>query len=274
MYLQRADISLFVKKNFRKADAQKSTLLFLHGFAGSSEDWNEIFKFLGKNYNLVALDLPGFGKSSKPANPRYYKLTFLIDCIDALVTHLGLDTIVLCGYSMGGRLALHYLLQRPKKVSSLILESASAGLKTQAERIIRKKSDLELSKYVELNSLEDFFRYWKELPLFASQKKLPLQKQRDLFKRKIKSNTKRGLSNSLKYFGRGNLPSAWGKLEKISKPVLLVSGSLDTKYTSLQKEMKRILPRSTHQIVKQSGHNVHLEKPEVFVNLVTKFLTV
>ncbi len=265
-------ISIFVKKNFRKFNPDRQSVFFLHGFGGSSNDWKEIFYLLDSEFQLIAIDLPGFGKSSKPKSDKFYQTDFLVQLIDEILCELKLAEVVLAGYSMGGRLALQFAYKHPGKVKALILESASPGLKTKSERQKRIRSDAELISFINKNSLKDFFTSWQKLPLFASQKNLPVKKQSSILLNKINANSKIGLTNSLKNFGQGEMENLWNKLSRIKVSTLLLTGVLDTKYSAIQLTMNELLPNSTHKIIDDAGHNLHLEKPEVFVNLIREFL--
>lgn len=274
MFLSLNGVTIFVKRNFRKPDPQKQSILFLHGFGGRSSDWDETISLIGSEFQLLTIDLPGFGKSSKPKNDKFYQTDFLVQLIDDILGELKLTEVVLTGYSMGGRLALQFVYKHPTKVKALFLESASAGIKNKSERQTRIKSDAELISFINKNSLKGFFTLWQNLPLFATQKNLPIKKQHFLLANKINSNSKVGLTNSLKNFGQGEMESLWQRLSKIKIPMLLLSGEFDTKYTSIQSEMSDLIPNSSHKIIEGAGHNLHLEKPEVFVNLIREFLKI
>jgi len=272
MFLTFKDISVFVKKNFRRSNPGKPGIFFLHGFGGSSGDWEEIISLLDSDFQLIAIDLPGFGKSSKPDNTKFYQTKFLVQLISDISCRLKLTGVVLTGYSMGGRLALQFANKYPGKIKALILESSSPGLKTKLEQKVRRKYDADLISFIKNNTLIDFFTFWQNQPLFASQKNLPQKKQISTLKKKTRSNSKTGLSNSLRCFGQGEMKNLWCALPEIKIPTLLLSGSLDAKYTAIQNEMETLFPNSIHKIIEDAGHNLHLEKPKVFVNLIREFL--
>jgi len=272
MLLSTKGIKVYVKKSYRIAAPHKQTILFLHGFGSSSNDWEEIFSHLYSEFQLIAIDLPGFGKSSKPKSDKFYQTDFLVRLIDDILCELKFTEVVLAGYSMGGRLALQFAYKHPGRVKALILESSSPGIKTKSERQLRMKSDAELISFINKNSLKDFFTFWQNQPLFASQINLPIKKQQSILLNKINANSKIGLTNSLENFGQGEMENLWNELSRIKIPTLLLSGVLDTKYTTIQQDMVKLLPNSSHKIIEDAGHNLHLEKPEVFVNLVREFL--
>ena len=73
---------------------------------------------------------------------------------------------------MGGRIALAYTIKYPERVTSLILESASPGLKTEQERIERREADELLAKKINSEGIPSFVEFWENIPLFAFAKEI------------------------------------------------------------------------------------------------------
>jgi 2-succinyl-6-hydroxy-2,4-cyclohexadiene-1-carboxylate synthase len=67
--------------------------------------------------------------------------------------------------------------------------------------------------------------------------------------------------------------SYWDKIGILDFPVLVITGEHDKKYSEIGRNMHSKLPNARLNSVPDCGHNVHLEKPEVFTKLVTEFLT-
>jgi 2-succinyl-6-hydroxy-2,4-cyclohexadiene-1-carboxylate synthase len=190
--------------------------------------------------------------------------------LDELFTHFTKRKIILIGYSMGGRAALLTALHLPKKIKGLILEGATAGIKEEKSRQLRKVDDENLAGYIEKHTIEEFVDHWMNLDIFKTQEKIP-QKLRTIRTEKLQNN-KTGLANSLRGFSTGNMPLLFDSLEKIQCKTLLISGELDRKYTKLNSEMAGLIPYSRHMIISDAGHNVHVEKREEFINTVNQFL--
>ena len=133
MIIQYENIKLNLE-HLTEFDASKKNILFLHGFTGSANDWTSVFQKIDKRFNKLALDLIGHGKSSSPSSVNYYMADSLINQIDHVITHLRLKESILCGYSMGGRVALNFALAKPDLIKGLILESTSAGFKNGKEK--------------------------------------------------------------------------------------------------------------------------------------------
>ncbi|MGK9476253.1 2-succinyl-6-hydroxy-2,4-cyclohexadiene-1-carboxylate synthase [Melioribacter sp. OK-6-Me] len=245
-------------------------ILFIHGFTGSSNDWKFLMNRLHPSYFPIAIDLVGHGKSDSPDDPNFYTCSTIVKHIDVLMKYLGYDHFILCGYSMGGRAALSYALKYPGNLLALILESSSAGIEDYNEKKDRVEHDFLLAEKIKSNGIDTFLEFWFDQPLFENLKKL---KNFEQIKNERKKNNVIGLSNSLMGFSNGLMPSYWSKLKDINFPVLLISGSLDYKYTEISLRMNKMIRNSIHKTVEGAGHNVHLEKPEDFVNLLNTYLS-
>ncbi|HEU4405158.1 MAG TPA: alpha/beta fold hydrolase [Polyangiaceae bacterium] len=100
-------------------------LVLIHGLASYLPAWARNVRALAERHRVVALDLPGFGKSSKVGHP--LSMAYFADVVDGLAGALGLGRFALVGHSMGGQVALAHALARPGRAEALVL-SAPAGL--------------------------------------------------------------------------------------------------------------------------------------------------
>ena len=264
-----------IKLNFEhltEFDPSKKTILFLHGFTGSANDWTNVFQKIDRRFNKIALDLIRHGKSSSPSSVNYYMRDSLVNQIEYVISNLRLKETILCGYSMGGRVALNFALAKPELIKGLILESASAGFKNAKEKDSRKKSDEDLAAYIENNSLEDFAAMWFDQELFGTLRRFSNEKLKRMKEERAK-NSKIGLANSLRGFGTGVMPYLGSELVKLKMPVLLITGGLDDKFTQINQSLKKSFPSAKHKVITTSGHNTHLEEPKKFIEAVNSFLS-
>lgn len=247
------------------------TIVFLHGFTGSTETWNDISSLLDGKFRAVAIDLIGHGKSQVFKDPDRYSMVEQVEDLEMLFNELSLRNFTLVGYSMGGRVALAYTAKYPGRVSSLILESASPGLQTEAERNERRQADRKLAEKITEEGLVAFIDFWEKIPLFASQKKLSAEKQLAIREERLGQSVI-GLSNSLIGIGTGSQASYWDALSLLQLPVLLITGELDIKFVSIAREMKKSLPSARHQIIKGNGHAIHVENPISFATMIGEYI--
>lgn len=269
MKISFENYSLFINTEFFKPE--KPTIIFIHGFTGSSNDWLEIIPQIDNHFSVIAVDLIGHGKSSSPNDFDLYKIGVVNKQLKKIIETLKLDKVIITGYSMGGRVALNFADEFPNFVNGLILESTTAGIIDKKERDDRYKNDLSLSQKILDDGIEKFVDYWMNLSIFSSQKNLSKEKLNDIRLRKL-NNDPIGLSNSLIEYSTGKMPPLFDRLSNFNFPALLISGEKDAKYCKINSEMNDLIAFSEHKIVNGPGHNIHLEMPSDFVILVNRFL--
>jgi pimeloyl-ACP methyl ester carboxylesterase len=107
--------------------AGKETILFIHGLASYIPAWKHNINELKSNYRCVAIDLPGYGKSSKGNYAA--SMDFFAETIKLFCHKMNIHNVVLAGHSMGGQIAITTAFKYPDLVSKLIL-IAPAGFET------------------------------------------------------------------------------------------------------------------------------------------------
>lgn len=243
-------------------------LVLLHGFSGCGANWQPHAEALAARFRVVTADLIGHGQTDSPDDPERYVMERAAADLVAILDALDMPSAHLLGYSMGGRLALYTALAYPTRFNRLILESASPGLKTAAEREARIASDEALAQRIEGQGIPAFADYWTSLPLFATQS--PEVRER-LHDRRLRNNSV-GLANSLRGMGTGAQPSLWERLPELQMRTLLLCGALDAKFRAINEEMRTLIPNSTLVTVSEAGHTTHIEQPQRFRAEVLRFL--
>ncbi len=255
----------------RWGSLEGTPLLLLHGFTGSGASWIK-FKPYWQNYNVIAVDIIGHGKSDSPDDVSKYDIEAVAGDLHGILQRLGIGQTNLLGYSMGGRLALTFALKYPRMVQKLILESSTPGLKSKDEREARRLQDEKLACRIQEQGITEFVDYWENIPLFQSQKGLSKDVRHQIRTERL-SNSALGLSNSLRGMGTGAQSSWWKRLHEITFPVLLITGELDIKFCQIAKEMQKTLKNGNWISVEKSGHAIHVENPELFGTIVNEFLS-
>ena len=250
----------------------KNPIIFLHGFTGSVNDWNFVTEQLSENFSPIFIDLIGHGKSDSPNNVEFYETKFQTEVIKYVLDYFELEKVILVGYSMGGRLALSFTIKYQESVDALILESTSFGIENEKERLERIKSDKKLAEQIENSSVKGFINKWIKAPLFDSLKNVGLEKFNTLKNDKIRNNNLVGLKNSLLGFSTGKMENYFLKINNLKVKTLLIVGELDEKFVKINKKANSILANSELEIIKESGHNVHFEKPKEFLKFLNRFL--
>src|SRR5579884_1453603 len=232
--------------------------LLLHGFTHTGSSWDPVVAALGERYRVLAPDIRGHGSAS-PAVP--VTLDAVIADLEALAPDTGLT---LCGYSMGGRIALHFALRHPERVEQLVLIGASPGIVDPAEREERRRADEHLAEEIERSGIEEFARRWARTPVLAGQAGEVLARAHADRLR----NTPAGLARALRGLGTGALPPVWDRLGELAMPVRLVVGERDHKFRSVADEMAAAIGEVETIVVPDAGHAVHLEAPVRLVEIL------
>jgi 2-succinyl-6-hydroxy-2,4-cyclohexadiene-1-carboxylate synthase len=229
-------------------------LLFLHGFLGSHEDWNEVISSLEKNFYCIAVDLPGHGS---PLTNNFPQM------LEKMLRDQHLETATLVGYSMGGRLALLTTKTLPSLFSHTIAISAHPGLRDEKEQVKRLDDDLKWERLLKTKPLEQFIDAWYEQPLFAS-----LKKRTELFeliRKRRAQHSAPALSAVLHLYGLGLQPP----LLHFSRETFFLCGEEDIKYRELY---DKIIPQTQLFTLKECGHALHLENPDACAKTIKTIL--
>lgn len=250
-----------------ESDGAGFPLVLLHGFTGSVQAWDGIRAELAEHARLILVDLIGHGLSAAPPDTERYTLDWSARDLAALLDVLQIERTDVLGYSLGGRVALHFAAHWPHRVRRLILESASPGIEDPAERARRIQSDDALAERILRHGIPAFVAEWEAQSLLAlaphvgdgvrtRQHALRLQ------------NRPLGLANSLRGMGAGQQAPLWSRLPELSLPVQLVAGAHDSRYSAIGQRMRTLLPHAKLEVVDAAGHTVHLDQPRRFVELV------
>jgi pimeloyl-ACP methyl ester carboxylesterase len=94
-----------------------SAVLLVHGFAGRLENWIGLADRLATDHRVIAVDLRGFGESSKPADPKQFGEAMADDLV-RLLDHLRIDRAHLIGHSLGALLARNAAARYPARLAT------------------------------------------------------------------------------------------------------------------------------------------------------------
>jgi 2-succinyl-6-hydroxy-2,4-cyclohexadiene-1-carboxylate synthase len=226
------------------------TVVLLHGFAGTRRAWDGVASRLDpKRYRPLALDLPGHGALSAER-----PITFAACVRRALES--APPRFALCGYSLGGRIALHVALTAPQRVARLVLVSSSAGIEDDAERAERRRADAALAAQLEREPFAQFIERWRAQPLFAGDP----PGVDALARADHERNEPRALAQALRGVGSGEMVALWDRLGELEMPALVLAGERDEKYRLLGRRMASLLPRGELAVI-PGGHALALESP-------------
>ena len=181
---------------------------------------------------------------------------------------------VLVGYSMGGRIAAETMVRHPGlPLAGLVLESAGLGPADDAARAALARRNGEWAARLREGGVAAFMDWWETLPLFATQRGLP-PAARVTIRADREAHGAETLARSLEAWGahhqaaESETVAALAQMRAAGRPVLYLAGSRDEKYAALATRVRAAgLPA---RLVEGAGHNVHLEKPEVFSRAIAQ----
>ena len=229
------------------------TVVLLHGFAGTRHAWDLVADRLDpERYRPLALDLRGHG-GARDARP------ITVADVVADVARQAPDRFVLCGYSLGGRVALHVALAHPERVSRLVLVATTAGIEDPAMREERRAADERLATDTERGTIEEFADRWSRMPLFAGTPAAAAK----VWRADLLRNDPAALAAVLRGLGAGTMEPVWDRLAELDgMPVTIIVGERDGRYTATGRRLAAALPGARLLLVPGAGHGLPREAPQ------------
>lgn len=237
-------------------------VVMVHGLGGTGAEFIPTITSLAAEYSVVAMDLPGFGDSTKPVGAPY-DARFFARSVMALADALGLERFHLLGHSLGGRVALEVGIRHPQRI-------ASVSLFTPSMAWLRERPWAEVLRLVrpELGALQPAPRPvvdWVVRRLVGSGAPLWVDAGIDEFLRSYCSWRGRialyAAARNIYLEDPDGPDGMWTRLPGLQPPALFVWGSRDKLVPlGFRRHVERALPRAEHLVV-ESGHLPHLEQP-------------
>ena len=229
-------------------------LVLLHGFGADKDNFTRVARFLTPQYHLIIPDLVGFGDSSRPAEADYSP-TAQAERVRALCQGLGLTSVHLGGSSMGGHIAMRWLVAHPREVRSLWLLDPGgvwSGPESEAGRIFRETGHSPL-----VVESEDEFA---ELIKFTMSRPPPIPRfLQDVMAHRRMAN--RPLEERILRQVRAD--SVEVPIAGVRTSALIVFGANDRViHPGTAEVLKKLLPRGHVVIMPGIGHLPALEAPE------------
>jgi len=240
-------------------------ILFIHGLGSSSDRWLGIPDALSANFHTIALDLPGFGKSTKPVTMNYTIQNFrenIVDFMNKLGINDGKTSIV--GHSLGGYIAAEVAIENKNLVERLVLIDSSGMLKKPTPL-------LEEYLQVAINPTTDKVRKVFE-QMVANPERIPLKLVDGFIARINLPNAKYAFKSTLQ--NSANTQIGYERLKLIEIPTLILWGIKDKVIPTSHSELfKEAIMNSQIEIIQDAGHAPFAEKPDQVSEILRNFLT-
>jgi pimeloyl-ACP methyl ester carboxylesterase len=233
-------------------DAEKSTLVFIHGSGGSGQFWQAQIQDLTGRVNTVALDLPGHGRSGRDGRNR------IEDYARAVLEYIEAADIphpVPCGLSIGGAIVQQLLLDFAEQFQAGILISTGARLKVLP--MFFETIEKNYSEFIEMLS-----------KFSASEKTAPEVIQ--FFRDDLQKCDSRVTIGDFEACNRFDVMD---RLAEISVPVMIISAQEDKltppKYADF---LESTIPNTARSHIFDAGHIAPMEKPHKVNQAIIAFL--
>jgi pimeloyl-ACP methyl ester carboxylesterase len=237
------------------------TYVLLHGFGEHLLTWRSVFDVLARSGRVVALDLPGFGGSDKPADG--YSLPTMTGWLAAFIERWTAPPVILVGHSMGGALAAALAIARPALVERLILIAPaghSVGLGGLA-------TDVGETRAAAIG-------IWEAARAFITPMHDPAWLQepaaRARYDPTLDPAFARAVARILLQFDFTGIGS---RFRDIPHPTLLIWGSLDPVIPAATGDsVASLLPCRRLEVLENTLHRPHVERPDTVLALIGLFL--
>jgi len=252
-------------------------IIFVHGLGSYLPAWKKNVSALSTHFRCIAVDLPGYGKSSKDLHPG--TMEFYADVLAELIDKLNLNSATIAGHSMGGQIGMVMALKYPEKVPRLILvdpagfEKFSEGEK-QWFREVMTVDGVKLTpvQQIRANLIANFHNMPADAEFMVTDR-IALRAAQDFDKycyTVVKSVE-----------GMVDQP-VYHLLSKITQPTLIIFGENDNLIPNpylhggwtrdIGNIGKQMIPNSQLVLIPDCGHFAQFEKPEIVNDAVLKFM--
>lgn len=230
---------------------ENSLIVALHGFLGLPEDWNRWHQTHGPRKKLWALNL----WTDPVLNPSLSLSEWTqVFCQQMEQKKREGWSLELWGYSMGGRLALGALQQRPDLFEKAMILSANPGLEEEEDRKIRLTRDFEWANKFESLPWGVVVKEWLSQPVLREPQgfgDLQVSRQEENFPRKA-------LAQALVHWSIGHQPNYWKTLKDLTTSIEWHAGAFDQNYSQMALRAQSLNSRINAFIHPDRGHRILL----------------
>jgi pimeloyl-ACP methyl ester carboxylesterase len=253
-------------------ESSQETVVFLHGFGGSTFSWrHNVSFFASQGYRVISLDMKGFGLSHKDFDSDYSHPSQAELVADVLV-RLNIEQAYIVGHSMGSSVMLHFAHLYPEKVMGLVSVAGALNLHEGSVRPgvllsfppLRRAGEVFLTRYITKERVSAILESAYHEDTIAGEA------LDGYYNRIVSGQWSQSLLAMTRDMHKNTIAFA---LEDITFPTIIFWGENDTwvKRTDID-EWKDKIPSAEFRAIPEAGHLLMEEKPELFNNLVLAFL--
>ncbi|MFT6121706.1 MAG: pimeloyl-ACP methyl ester carboxylesterase [Oleiphilaceae bacterium] len=244
--------------------AGQESIIMLHGFSASKENWLRFSSHLYQKYHIIALDLLGHG-ANKQDFSQSYSVESQVEYVRQVALKLGLDKFHLVGNSMGGAISSLYAATHPQHVLSATLISPAGvhDIPSKMDELLEEG----INPLIALNE-DDFVNvvnFVMEEPPFIPAAIIRVEAEKAASRTKINQRIFEDLHADIK-------KGFEVKLKQIQAPVLIIWGDQDRAINAANiDKYAALIPNAKKRVLKDIGHLAMIEAPEVTALAVLDF---
>lgn len=229
------------------------TLILLHGLFGALSNFGDLIEYFRRQYKVVVPMLPLL-----ELDLLHTSVGGIEKFVHRFIEYKSYTNIHLLGNSLGGHVALLYILKHPENIKSLILTGSSGLFESGMGDTYPKRGDYE------------YIRTKTELTFYD-----PKMATKELVDEVFEITTNRLKVIKIIALAKSAIRNNLGEeLNEIKQPTLLVWGNNDTITPPfVGKEFNRLIPNSELHFIDQCGHAPMMEVPDEFNKILHQFLT-
>jgi len=236
-------------------------LILLHGLGSSTRDWQFQLDEFAAHYQVITLDLRGYGQTDHPPGP--YSIRLMSQDVIALMDYLEISSFHLLGYSLGGAVALQIAVDHAHRIDKLIVINSQPSF---IPANWRQKVEYYMRKMV-----VGTMGVQRLAPVIA-KRLFPYHDQQDLRDLVIDRYSQ---NDAQAYLATLDALITWSivpQLGKLHMPTLFIAAEHD--YTPVEDKKRYVdqIPNARMVVVENSRHGTPLDQPEVFKGHVLDFL--
>jgi pimeloyl-ACP methyl ester carboxylesterase len=253
--------------------------LMLHGFGNEAHIWDDLAPVLAPHYRVLALDQRGHGDSEGDPEGRYDFESMARD-VEAVCEALGIERLVVCGHSMGGRVSMRFAGRNPEKMAGLIVVDVGPELDERGVSRITQEAQREKPVFDSVDQYAALLA--RNYPAtrargIARMAKNELRERPDgRYELKLKWDLAKlresRTPEEAEAYAREETKILWEILETVPCPTLVVRGAAsDVLSPEIADRMEEVIPNGELVVIPQAAHSVMVDNPEAFEAAIVRF---
>lgn len=256
--------------------AGERAFVLVHGFTGCRDDFSTQLPALVAHGRTITPDLRGHGASTNTGDLETYSFTQLVDDLREFVDALGLDRFDLLGHSMGGMVALRYVLEHPSRVASLVLMDTAPGPLSEGVSREMFEKGAQIARATSMQRLHEILR------ARAGDNERRTEADRRLEQewgdeRYWARQQMRFTSMDVAAFESLGIELAeqqpvTARLGEIHCPTLVLVGETDLPFLAPARAMHEAIEGSRLAVIPGGGHSPQIETPALWIDVISAHL--